>query len=113
MKPKKIKFEDMKGLNNGDLIIMNDPAFQKAIPYVFMSNDNDTAFHFVSGYGASLMINCQDTIDGYNVRLIDEKHPSWDGKLSAHGKDIGDMLDKVIESEGIDIEDMFDTFIKS
>ncbi len=93
MEPIKIKFEDMKELNYGDLVITTDPFLQEETPYVLMSNDNDKSFYFISEYGGSLMVDKQETIDGFNVRLIDETHPKWIQSLSDHGKQLGEMMD--------------------
>ena len=97
MKPVKIKFEDMKDLSCGDLVIMNDPLMERSIPYVFMSNVDDKSFYFINGHGASLMVNSQDTIKNFNVRLIDNTHPIWNQDLSEHGKLVGDMLKEIEE----------------
>jgi hypothetical protein len=94
MDPKEIKFEDMKDLSCGDLIIMKEVMFKEGTPYVLMSIEPES-FYFTDGGSASLMVNCQDTIDGFNVRLIDDTHPSWDQALSDHGKMLSDMLSKM------------------
>lgn len=91
--PKKIKFEDMKDLNYGDLIIIDDPAMGTGTSYAFMSKA-EGKFYFITGYGASLMVSSQDTIDGFSVKLIDDTHPLWDAALSSHGKEVGRMLDQ-------------------
>ena len=82
----------MKELNYGDLVITADPFLQQETPYVLMSNDNDKSFYFISEYGASLMVDKQETIDGFDVRLIDESHPKWNAELSKHGKQLGEMM---------------------
>ena len=98
MESKEIKYENMKDLNYGDLIIIGDPLMGDNVPYAFMSSIDKKSFHFTSGYGASLMVDCQDTIDGFKVRLIDDSHPSWNPKHSEHGKDIGEMLGRLTET---------------
>ena len=92
MEPKEIKFEELKELNYGDQIIMKDPLFQELTPYVLMSNVEDKSFYFVNGKGASLLVTSQETIDGFNVKLIDDTHSSWDPELSKHGIELGQML---------------------
>jgi len=94
MEPKKINFEDLKDLNYGDQIILDDPLKGHGASYVFMSNIENKKFYFISDYGASLLIDNQKTIDGFNVSLIDKDHPSWNEKLSDHGIQLGEMLDK-------------------
>ena len=101
MTPKEIKFEDLKDLKYGDLIIMKEVLFKEETPYVFMSNVEDKSFYFINGGGASLMINCQDTIDGFEVKLIDNTHPSWEQALSDHGKQLGKMLSMLEEPDGV------------
>ena len=91
---KEIKFEDLKDLNYGDQIIMDDPLKCHGASYVFMSNVENKKFYFISDYGASLFIDNQKTIDGFKVKLIDKDHPSWSEKLSDHGIQLGEMLDK-------------------
>lgn len=97
-----IKFEDLKILKYGDQIIMKDPLVKgdPSPAYVLMSNVENKSYYFVSGYGASLMVNCQETLDGFKVSKIDKDHPSWDQGLSDHGIQLGEMLDQFVESDG-------------
>ncbi len=94
MTPKNIRFEDLKDLNYGDQIIMEDPLRGGTSAYVLMSNIDNKSFYFIDGVGASLMVDSQNTIDGFNVKLIDETHPNWNSTLSEHGKELGSMLDQ-------------------
>jgi hypothetical protein len=98
MEPKKISFEDLKNLKCGDEIVTNDPFTQQETPYVLMSIE-DKSFYFISEIGASLNITSQDTIDGFNVKLIDETHPKWNDVLSNHGKELATMLDSFLEKD--------------
>lgn len=98
MEAKDIKFEDLKNLNCGDLIIIGDPILGGGTPYALMSNNDGKKFYFTSGYGASLMIDCQDTIDGFKVQLIDDTHPSWNPILSQNGKELGEMLSRLTQT---------------
>ena len=111
MKAKEITFEGMKDLKCGDLIVMEDPLSKQDAAYVLMSITEDS-FYFVNGAGASLMVNCQDTIDGFNVKLIDDTHPSWIPELSTHGKQLGEMLDIFKEDDNIGIDQMADKLLK-
>jgi len=111
MEPKKIKFEDLKDLKYGDQIIMNDPLGGDAYPYAYMSKDQEGKFYFISSYGSSLMIKEQETIDGFNVSLINKDHPSWDQKLSDHGKQLGTMLDEFECMDDKEIGSMLHTMI--
>ena len=96
MKPKKISYENMKDLNFGDEIIMKSPFSKQDEPYVLMSKV-EGKFYFVGSSGASLMVQDQETIDGFNVRLIDDTHPCWHPSLSLHGKQVGEMLEELKE----------------
>ncbi len=90
-----MKFEDLKELKCGNEIIIQDPLKQEATAYVLMSIIEERPdYYFVSAYGASLMIDKQETIDGFNVDIIDDQHPSWDSELSKKGKAMGEMLDQ-------------------
>ena len=96
-----LQFDDLKNLKYGDQIIMEDPLV-KGPPrpsYVLMSNVEDRSFYFVSGYGASLMVDSQKTLDGFNVSKIDKDHPSWDDGLSEHGKMLGEMLQEFVDKD--------------
>jgi len=96
-----LQFDDLKNLKYGDQIIMEDPLV-KGPPrpsYVFMSNVEDRSFYFVSGYGASLSVDSQKTLDGFKVSKIDEEHPSWDQGLADHGKMLGSMLDEFVDKD--------------
>jgi hypothetical protein len=99
MEPKEIKFENMKNLKYGDMIIMEDPLLGSSTPYVLMSNIDDINFYFISKEGASLMIKSQETIDSFKVKLIDNTHPSWIQDFSDTGKEIGDLL-QIMEKTG-------------
>ena len=112
MEPKEIKFEELKELNYGDQIIMKDPLFQELTPYVLMSNVEDKSFYFLNGGGASLLVTSQETIDGFNVKLIDDTHPNWDSDLCKHGKQLGEMLDVFVEDDNIGIDQMADKLLK-
>lgn len=94
MEPKEIKFEDLKDLNYGDQIIMPSPFDGSEEPYVYMSK-SETSYYFVGSSGASLMISEQKTIDGFNIKLIDDTHPAWHSALALHGKEVGKMLDEL------------------
>ncbi len=98
MEPKIIKFEDMKDLNFGDEIIIKSPLSKHDEPYVYMSKV-EGRYYFVGSSGSSLMVSEQETIDGFDVRLIDDTHPSWHPALSLHGKEVGKMLEELKENE--------------
>lgn len=102
-----MKYEDLKELKPGDQIIIKDPAFQKDMPYVFISESGDGMYHFISGYAASFMIKDQDTIDGFNARKIDKDHKLWDEILSNHGESVGGMLIEVEKAINDGKEDDF------
>jgi len=91
----KLMFEDLKNLKCGDQIIMNDPLLKEDTPYVLMSNINYKDYYFVSGYGGSLIIKDQETIDAFKVKYIDNTHPSWDSDLAEHGKQMGLIMDEL------------------
>ena len=99
MQAKQINFEDLKNLKYGDQIVMSDPFTKEETPCVLMSNIEDKSFYFISETGASLNINSQDVIDGFNVKLIDETHPKWNDVLSNHGKEIGSMLETFVDKD--------------
>jgi hypothetical protein len=100
MEAKEIKFENMKNLKNGDMIIMEDPLLGSLIPYVLMSKV-DNKFYFINNSGASLTIKSQETIDNFKVKLIDDTHPSWIQDFSDTGKEIGDLLDLMEKTGGL------------
>ena len=102
-----MKYEDLKELKPGDQIIIKDPAFQKDMPYVFISESGDGVYHFIAGYAASFMIKDQDTIDGFNARKIDKDHELWDEILSNHGESVGGMLIEVEKAINDGKEDDF------
>ena len=93
----KITFEDLKNLKYGDQIIIEDPLMGEGAPYVLMSNVENKKYYFISGYGASLTIQDEDTIKGFHVRQIDNAHPSWNQTLSDNGKQMGKMLDELAD----------------
>lgn len=94
----KITFEDLQNLKYGDQIIINDPLMGDGASYVLMSNVENKKYYFVSGYGASLTIQDEDTIKGFQVRQIDNTHPSWNQILSDNGKQMGKMLDELADA---------------
>ena len=95
MEPKELKFEDLKDLNYGDQIIIDDPTKgAHGTSYVLMSNIDNESFYFISDYGSSFSINNQKTIDGFQVKIIDKDHPSWSEKLCQHGIELGGMLER-------------------
>ncbi|MHA1800562.1 MAG: hypothetical protein ACTSWJ_02350 [Candidatus Heimdallarchaeaceae archaeon] len=93
----KITFEDLKNLKYGDQIIIKDPLMGNGASYVLMSNVENKKYYFISGYGASLTIQDEDTIKGFHVRQIDNNHPSWNQTLSDNGKQMGKMLDEIAD----------------
>lgn len=103
-----LQFENLKELKYGDEIIMEDPLVKgdPRPPYVLMSNVEDKSFYFISGYGASLMVDSQKTLDGFNVSKIDKDHPSWDQGLSDHGEMLGAMLDEIVELDQANLNRM-------
>lgn len=108
-----MKYEELKELKYGDQIIIGDPATQQDAPYVLMSYlEEDGSYYFISGYGASLLIKDQKTIDGFNVRKINDSHPSWDQQLSVHGKTLGSMLTE-LEKDGNFMESMKPPFLSN
>ena len=106
-----MRYEDLKDLKYGDQIIIGDPATQQDTAYVLMSYlKEDGSYYFVSGYGASLLIKDQKTIDGFNVRKINDSHPSCDQQLSVHGKTLGSMLTE-LEKDDTFMESMKPPFL--
>lgn len=98
----KLKFEDLKKLNFGDQITMRDPLGRDAAPYVLMSKievEGQEDFYFIDGNGSSLVIKEQQTIDGFNVRLVEKSNPLWDKELCEQGKLMGDMLQALVEED--------------
>lgn len=91
------KLEELQNLNYGDQIIMDDPLTKESSPYVFFSKAEDDRFYFKNMAGASLMVNSQNTLDGFNVKIIDKDHPKWDETLFTHGKEVGEMLASFVE----------------
>ena len=100
MEPKELKFEDLKDLEYGSLVILaEDPLFKLTeecpiIPYVLICKD-EKSYDFVNGMGASLMIKEQETIDAFGVKLIDSDSDHWDPKLSEYGKKMAEEFEKM------------------
>ena len=92
MELKIAKLKDLQELNYGDQIIMDNPMFQTPSAYVFFSKTEDDRFYFKDMFGGSLMINSQETLNGFKVKIIDEHHELWEQVLYDHGKEIGEML---------------------
>ena len=91
MEAKEITFEDMKDLKPGDMIVMKDPLVGDGVPYVFI-NSAEGKYYFMSSLGASLMVSEQETIDAFEVKLIDKEHSSWDPVMSEQGEQLGTFL---------------------
>lgn len=89
----RLMFKDLKDLKCGDQVIMKDPVMEKDTAYALMSTLSGKDYYFVTSYGASLVIKDQETIDAFNVRLIDKTHPIWDSPLAEHGKHLGMLMD--------------------
>jgi hypothetical protein len=100
MEPKEIKFEDMKNLNNGDQVMVSDPCFKSGVVYGLMSKV-DGSFYFVAAYGSTLMVSEQETIDAFNVKLIDNTHSDWNEVLHIHTKTIANMLEQLDNNDNI------------
>jgi len=94
---KNMKYEELKNIKCGDQIIFDDPLKGQDVPYVLMSPSEDGSYYFVTGYGASMVIKDQKTIDAFNIKLIDNTHPVWDQKLSDHGATLGKMMNLFID----------------
>lgn len=100
MEPKKISYEEMKDLSYGNEIILKNPLDGNDEPYVLMSKVEGKCY-FVGSSGASFIVQEQKTIDAFNVRLIDDTHPSWHPSLSLHGKEVGNMLEYLDDGDGV------------
>jgi len=93
----KITLEDLEKLECGDQVTIIDPLRKEETAYCFMDKSPDGhQYYFMSSYGASLMVNCQKTIDSFKLHIIDQNHPKWDATLSEQVQLMETMIDKVL-----------------
>lgn len=79
-------FEELLKLNIGDQVIINDPLFGESV-YVLIIKYKD-GLDFMSTFNSTLMVKSQQTIDGFNIRPINEDHPKYDPMLKLYAKNI-------------------------
>jgi hypothetical protein len=78
----KMKLEDFEELKCGDQILIDDPLKAGPVVYAFIDKSPYGQYYFVSGYGASFMVDCQKTIDNFNIIFLNENHPARDELLA-------------------------------
>jgi hypothetical protein len=72
--------KDLESMKFGDEILCDTP-FLKDQVYVYLGKMSWGSHMFADLNGASLIVKDDETIESFNVRIIDESHEKWDEKL--------------------------------
>jgi hypothetical protein len=73
--------KDLEKMKFGDEIVCDTP-FLKDDTYAYVGKMSWGSHAFVNLQGSTLQVQEQETIDNFNVRIIDESHEKWNPDLN-------------------------------